>query len=126
MTRPCNSVHHHFAFAASSGVSVPALSASTAWSQNTLAMSTSVAISARVKRECWKEPTGWPNATRSLTYSRVHASAGRAEGGVRGGGEGGVLEGAAGLAERDALFDVLERPRERGASRGDRGERDRQ
>ena len=78
MTRPCSSVHHHLAIAASSAVSSPALRASTQRSTNVWAISISVAISASTNRLCWNEAIGWPNAVRSLAYSSVRSNAARA------------------------------------------------
>ena len=67
------------AIAASSGDSSPALSAITAWSTYTVASSISVFISASANRAAWNEPTGWPNAVRSFTYSSVTSNAACAE-----------------------------------------------
>jgi hypothetical protein len=57
-------VHHHFAVAASSGVSSPASSASAQRSTKVRAIWTSPCSSASVKRLFWKEPIVWPNALR--------------------------------------------------------------
>ena len=72
-TRPCSSVHHHLAIAASSAVSSPALRASTQRSMKLWAISISVAISASTKRLCWNVAIGWPNAVRSLAYGQACA-----------------------------------------------------
>ena len=70
--RPCSSVHHHLAMAASSAVSCPALWARMALSTKASATAISVAISASLKRVFWKAATDWPKARRSFTYSSVH------------------------------------------------------
>src|SRR5215208_5386752 len=72
------SVHHHLALAASTAVRSPPTTPCRHRSMNCSETSSSVSISARRKRLCWKLPIGCPNALRSLAYCTVCRQVSRA------------------------------------------------